>query len=313
MSGSNPQQQADAFLQQQREHHAKQQAMHQQQMLQKLNELKAQYISEYSMPLTYPAKVETLANDDTEDDGDSDDSNASTTPQAVTKKLRSDVDFINARLIEAGLPLGGGIPNNVTNTANPTMTTTLSKHNEAVSRFVNDLQGTGCYDAVQVYFGNSTQQQQQQAENSNNNNNNNTVDVTVKLKEKNWYKLYIGGGVNSDDLSSLGDVGNNNNNNIISNESLNKLQFETSASLLNITGYADVSTASYSVDPSGASSFKFMHDRPLCSYLPKSSVLYEWLMPSDPRLLIESSSNDERQENNNNNSDNNTNDISNNS
>eukprot|EP00956_Cyclotella_meneghiniana_P016777 scaffold26777_cov50-Cyclotella_meneghiniana.AAC.1 len=300
--GSSPQQQADAFLQQQREHHAKQQAMHQQQLLQKLNELKAQYISEYSMPLTYPAKVETLTNDDTEDN-DSDGS-ASTTPQAVTK-LRSDVDFINARLLEAGLPLGGGIPNNVTNTANPMMTT-LSKHNEAVSRFVNDLQGTGCYDAVQVYFGPTTTQQQQ-AENSNNNNNNNnnnnTVDVTVKLKEKNWYKLYIGGGVNSDDLSSLGDVGNNNN--IISNESLNKLQFETSASLLNITGYADVSTASYSVDPSGASSFKFMHDRPLCSYLPKGSVLYELLMPSDPRLLIESSSNNERQENNNNNNNNN--------
>ena len=192
--GSNPQQQADAFLQQQREHHAKQQDMHQQQMVQKLNELKAQYISEYSMPLTYPAKVETLANDDTEDDGDSDDSNAAT--RSVTKKLRSDVDFINARLIEAGLPLGGGIPNSVTNGDNPTMST-LSKHNEAVSRFVNDLQGTGCYDAVQVYFGNSTQQQQ--ADNSNNNNN--TVDVTVKLKEKNWYKLYIGGGVNSDDLS----------------------------------------------------------------------------------------------------------------
>lgn len=245
--------------------------MRQQQILQKLNELKAQYISDYTMPLNYPAQVKTLNDGDTNDES---------TAQVT---LRSDVDFINARLLEAGLPLGGVIPNTTASThVNPM---TLSKHNEAASRFINDLQGTGCYDAVQVYFGNSTQQED--------NDNNNTVDVTVKLKEKNWYKLYVGGGVNSDDLSSLGDGGGGNN--ILSNESLNKLQFETSASLLNITGFADVSTASYSVDPTGASSFKFIHDRPLCSWLPKNSSLYEFLMPRDPTLIDPN----ERQEENN--------------
>lgn len=247
----------DPFLQHQRQQQARLQAKRQQQMLQKLNELKAQYVSEYSMPLNHPARVEALDDDDTK----------------IKSRLRSDRDFINSRLLEAGLPLGGGVPD-VTPTSHSQMT--LSGHSEAVTRFVNDLEGTGCYDAVQVYFGNNDSAEEQ-ADSS--------FDVTVKLKEKNWYKLYIGGGVNSDDLSSLGDGGRMGALGVQGAGALPKVQFETSASLLNITGFADVSTASYSVDQTGSSSFKFMHDRPLCSWLPKHSSFYEWLMPRDPSTV----------------------------
>ena len=227
-------------------------------MLQKLNELKAQYISEYLMPLNHPANVEVL-----------DDDSANNEKRA---KLRSNSDFINARLLEAGLPLGGGLPE-ITPTSSSKLT--LSQHSEAISRFVHDLEGTGCYDAIQVYLGHNTNTPEHI---------DSIFDVTVKLKEKNWYKLYIGGGVNSEDLSSLGNGGANAFGGELTG-GLPKLQFETSASLLNVTGFADVSTASYSVDQTGASSFKFMHDRPLCSWFPRHSGLYEWLMPRDPSTV----------------------------
>lgn len=258
---SNGQSQSDdPFLQQQRQQHAKLHAKRQQQMAQRLNEFKAQYVAEYKMHLSYPAQLEAL-----DDDND-----------GVTKsKLRSDRDFINARLLEARLPLGGGVPD-VTPTSPSQMT--LFEHSEAATRFVHDLEGTGCYDTVQVFLGNST--------NGEGGQNGNAIDVTVKLKEKNWYKLYVGGGVNSEDLSSLGDGGDAGGLGSLGvGGSLPKLQFETSASLLNITGFADVSTASYSVDQTGASSFKFIHDRPLCAWLPKQNAFYEWLMPRDPSLI----------------------------
>jgi hypothetical protein len=264
MNNNATQRQAmDPFLQRQRQQQAQLQAMRQQQMIQKLNELNAQYVSDYSMPLNYPAHVESVDND-TSDNSER------------PKKLRSNKRFINARLLEAGLPLGGGIPD-VTPTALGQMT--LSRHSEAVTRFVHDLEGTGCYDAVQVYFGNNNNETADV---------DNTFDVTVKLKEKNWYKLYIGGGVNSEDLSSLGDSTGGSISGlggVSGTGGLPKLQFETSASLLNITGFADVSTASYSVDQTGTSSFKFMHDRPLCSWFPEHSSIYEWLVPQDPSLI----------------------------
>lgn len=261
------------------------QAQREQQMREKLQQLKAEYVSAYSLPLNYPAKVTGIAED--EDDHDYN--------KAKNATIRTSKDFINARLLEAGLPLGGGAPSKLT----------LGDHSTKVQRFINDLEGTGCYDSVQVHIGN------EQDSSYNNNNTDSSseqqnqqhiplemFDVTVRLKEKRWYKIYIGGGVNSEDLSSLGASGASGSafgGTGVALGSLPKLQFETSASLLNLSGYADVSTALYSVDQTGASSFKFTHDRPLCSWLPKHSQMYDWLMPRDPRLV-----NDDEQENTNN-------------
>ena len=236
----------------------------QQQMMEKLNQLKAQYVSDYSLPLNYPANVTSLL--DASDDNTSD---ASKSKQNEPSLLRTDQDFINARLLEAGVPLGGGVPD-LTPTSQSKMT--ITDHDASIARFIHDLEGTGCYDAVQVYLGNnnevSTSGNQDDGATSTD-----SFDVTVRLKEKKWYKLYIGGGVNSEDLSSFG--GTSGMGNTLGGPGgaalgiLPKLQFETSASLLNLTGFADVSTALYSVDQTGASSFKFTHDRPLCSWLPK--------------------------------------------
>ncbi|KAL7498723.1 hypothetical protein ACHAWT_008082 [Skeletonema menzelii] len=249
------------------------QLQREQKMREKMQQLKAEYLSAYSLPLNYPAKVTSITDDD---GGSSNKSNDS---------IRTSSDFINARLLEAGLPMGGG--------QSPSKLT-LGDHSVAVQRFINDLEGTGCYDSVQVHIGNdqdtrinndddvSPEQQQSAYE---------MFDVTVRLKEKRWYKIYIGGGVNSEDLSSLGTSGGMSSGNAfgggagIALGALPKLQFESSISASNLSGFADISTALYSVDQTGASSFKFTHDRPLCSWLPKHSSLYDWLMPQDPRLV----------------------------
>ncbi len=53
--------------------------------------------------------------------------------------------------------------------------------------------------------------------------------------------------------------------------------------VLNLTGFAGVSSASYSVDQTGYSTFRFVRDRPPCSYPSRESAVYRWLMPLDPR------------------------------
>ena len=243
-----------------------------QKMREKLQQLKAEYLSAYSLSLNYPSKVTTVL-DDEDDTGSNKSKNDS---------MRTSKDFINARLLEAGLPLGGGAPSKLT----------LGDHSVAAQRFISDLEGTGCYDSVQVHIGNdqdssinndSSEQQQSAYE---------MFDVTVRLKEKRWYKIYVGGGVNSEDLSSLGTSGGAaSSGNAFGGGAgaafgaLPKLQFESSVSASNLSGFADMSTALYSVDQTGASSLKFTHDRPLCSWLPKHSKLYDWLMPPDPRVV----------------------------
>ncbi len=227
--------------------------------------------------------------------------------------VRTSSEFINARLLEAGLPLSGSSKTTL-KTSPPS---SLAKHSVAVGKFIRDLEGTGCYDAVQIHLDRTTTATTSTSSNNSNNNNNissgqheqqaqsppeeddsssSTCNVTVKLREKKWYKLYIGGGANSDYNdptssspffgSSLG--GNNSSDNTTTANNIStffpKLQFETSASLLNLSGFADMSTASYIVDQTGNSSFKLVHDRPLFSLLSGSEknngVLYRWLMPN---------------------------------
>lgn len=251
------------------------QQQREQKMIEKLQQIKAEYVSAYSLPLNYPAKLSNVLDDDYDD-------NENENSKSKNAVIRTSKDFINARLLEAGLPIGGG-------GAHPSKLT-LGDYSVNVQRFINDLEGTGCYDSVQVHIGNNDQDSNINNTQKNEQQKIEMFDVTVRLKEKKWYKIYIGGGVNSEDLSSLGAssgaAGNAFGGGAGSAASLvPKLQFETSASLLNLTGYADVSTALYSIDQTGASSFKFTHDRPLCSWLPKKSKLYDWLMPQDPWLV----------------------------
>ena len=254
---------------------------HREHLLEELQRRKAEYVAGYDLPLNYPAGVSPAA-ETTNDDG-----------KEAAARLRTSSQFVNARLLEAGLPLGlGPSPND--HGATPA---SLERQSVSVGRFVRDLEGTGCYDAVQVHIGHSAsaQNNDDDGDSDDRQRSPSDYDVTVKLREKKWYKLYVGGGVNSDDLSSMGGASGNSFGSLGGGGAtgaalsvLPKLQFETSASLLNLTGFADVSSASYSVDQTGSSTFRFVHDRPLCSYLSRESAAYRWLMPQDPRAVSDS-------------------------
>mmetsp|Transcript_28158 Transcript_28158/g.59464 ORF Transcript_28158/g.59464 Transcript_28158/m.59464 type:complete len:693 (+) Transcript_28158:43-2121(+) len=266
---------------------------HRQQLMAELQQRKAEYVSTYDLPLDYPAKV-VAAGANREDDAQSKGGNGE------SPRLRTSPDFINARLLEAGVPLGR-LPSSAStdaSTSSSSPSSSLAEHGMSVERFIKDLEGTGCYDSVQVHIGPSTKSNAD-AENGEDQTSMQQYDATVHLREKKWYKLYIGGGVNSEDLSSLGSAtggGSAFGGGGAAGAALSvlpKLQFETSASLLNLTGFADVSSASYSVDQTGSTSFRFVHDRPLCSYFAKGSGLYSYLMPEDPRNLNAQSGEDD--------------------
>ena len=78
---------------------------------------KARYYSNYELPLAYPSRV-------VSDDGVGVD---------ATTTLRTSSDFVNARLLEAGLRLLG---KNGTSSF-------LTSHADSINRFVRDLEGTG--------------------------------------------------------------------------------------------------------------------------------------------------------------------------
>ena len=101
---------------------------------------KANYYSNYELPLTYPARI--VVDDD---ENDNDDTDATKSNQ---KTLRTSSDFVNARLLEASLPLGGGRRRNGDKTIS-----SLSFHAESMNRFVRVLEGSGCYDSVCVGIG----------------------------------------------------------------------------------------------------------------------------------------------------------------
>ena len=271
---------ANTRAQQQQHYHHQQQQYIRQRLLEQIQQRRAEYVSSYELPLNYPANVLPIT---TDNDGES--NHASTTTN--NKKLRTSSDFINARLLEAGVPLGS------TETSS---SSSLADHSVSINRFIKDIEGTGCYDAVQLHLSHHNNSNQSSSQSSaaaasaqsqqQSSPYNNLYDISVKLKEKKWYKLYIGGGVNSDDLSSIGssaNIGNSGGANGLLGSKL--LQFETSATLLNLTGYTDISSLSYIVDQTGSASFKFIHDRPLISYLNTDNVLRQWLLPPDPRAI----------------------------
>ena len=134
---------------------------------------------------------------------------------------------------------------------------------QSLNEFVQDLQSTNCYDSVQVLLGHDN------SKNSFDGNTTSTSTSTITpkqlnivLKEKNWYKLYIGGGVKHDHISTPGSSG-----------TFPKLQFESTASLINLTGMTDMTQFSYTVDQTSTPTISMTHTRPLYSmFSPDSSI-----------------------------------------
>jgi len=190
----------------------------QEQLQRQMQEKFAEHVSEFPISIEFPAKVQS----------------ATETP------VRTDMDLIQHRLLEANVSFD-----------DPQKIGDLT---EAISDFISSMERSGCYNAVQVKIGESSEANKEALE--------------VVLNEKRWYRLYIGGGLKQESLETFGE------------SSLPKVQFETSGGLLNLTGHLDTTTVQYAVDQTSASTLSFIHERPLYSLLAKQSPYYDAIMTS---------------------------------
>jgi outer membrane protein assembly factor BamA len=224
----------------------------QQERLQALSEKLSQYVQNFPIRLGFPANVygikpssqiqqQQQTTTTAEDIG-----NEEPNYTKDNVPLRTSSDFINYRLLDTGIDFISGDP------------TSLSTLTESLQDFVKDLENTGCYESVQVILG--RQQRKEYPSTSSSTSSKLTRELDVVLQEKNWYKLYIGGGIKQDyhqacSASSSG-MG-----------MIPKMQFETSASLINLTGETDVTQLYYSLDQTSTPSLSLQHTRPLYSLL----------------------------------------------
>jgi len=205
-------------------------------LMNKLNK----HIAEYPIRLQFPANI--ASSEDVPD---------SPTPAepADSNNLRTSHDFVQHRLLESGMLYDEYAPN-----GQP-----LGNISFCANSFVNDMLDTGCYDNVVVSIDKSPDQADPPEEEKEEVQN---AELNVILKEKNWYKLYVGGGfkqgvstgVEGVQSSRLGDGG-----------MFPTVQFEATGSLVNIRGYTDITTMSYTLDQNNIASMRCTHDSPLFS------------------------------------------------
>ena len=178
----------------------------------------AEHVAEFPVHIEFPAQV----------------------LSATESPIRTNTDLVQHRLLEAGVLF-----------EDPQKVGDIT---EAISDFINIMNRSGCYNAVQVKIGESSQEDKQM--------------LQVVLNEKRWYRLYIGGGLKQSNLETFGE------------SSFPKVQFETSGGLLNLTGHLDTTSLQYAVDQTSATTLSFIHERPLYSILTKYGPLYNAIMTS---------------------------------
>lgn len=220
-----------------------------------------EFVNRYGLNLLFPAKISSKVHPDDDDDDE----------KGLLKKnkraVKTNKDLLNARLLENGFLFQD--------------LQTLPELQLPVSQIVDNLMRTGCFNSVQVEIGlnengtnnadetattsssNEQQQQQQQFPH--------TLELIVD--EKNWYSLYIGGGLKHDSIEES--LQQTTNGNI---SKLPMAQFETSASLLNLTGYLDMTQFRYTIDQSTSSSFLLTHERPLYSWIGDDTPLGDYIL-----------------------------------
>ena len=209
-----------------------------------------EFVSRYVLNLQFPAKVVSKVN-----------------PKTPNKQhLKTDGDLINARLLENGILFED--------------LQTLPQIQMGVAQVVDNLMRTGCYESVQVEIGEasatdtsspvtagSSEEQESKHE------------LSVKLCEKNWYSLYIGGGIKQDGMNmeeTLGSMGTMSTGNI--GGAFPKVQFECSASFPNWTGYLDYTTLKYTIDQTSTSTLLLSHEKPLYAWIGDTTALGEFVL-----------------------------------
>ena len=164
---------------------------------------------------------------------------ATVTTTSPDKKLRTNVELVQHRLLEAGVLFDDAQQ--------------VEDVTTCLSTFINNMNQSGCFNAVQVSLDDHDEEGMSK--------------LRVMLNEKNWYRLYIGGGLKQDGIyQSAGDG------------ILPKVQFETSGSLMNIGGHLDKTSLSYTVDQTAEASLTLSHERPLYSIFAENSTFYHTLL-----------------------------------
>mmetsp|Transcript_43332 Transcript_43332/g.49051 ORF Transcript_43332/g.49051 Transcript_43332/m.49051 type:complete len:584 (-) Transcript_43332:16-1767(-) len=205
------------------------------------------FVQRYGLNVLFPANVISKGND----------------LDGKKKSIRTDKDLINARLLENGI-LFEDIQQ-------------IPQIQKGVAQAIENLMRTQAFKSVQIELD------------TNNNNkfndhiSNNDINIdsqqspisssieytedhphklNVILDEKNWYSLYIGGGMKHEGMEEA----------MNSSMKLPKAQFETSLTLTNLTGFLDRSFLQYTVDQTANSRVVLSHERPLYSWFPENSV-----------------------------------------
>lgn len=228
------------------------------------------HVQSYPIQLLFPATVSPLLQDKDDDVKDKQKDGESKSPT-----LRTSSDFINNRLLDtSGLGFSSGEDENDNEQKQSTTTTdteslSLSETFEALNDFVKDLQSTNCYDSVQVILGNTKNGSING--DAGDEKDNGPKKLNIVLGEKNWYNLYVGAGVKHDNIvSSTG-----------ATASFPKVQFESSASLINLSGLTDMTQCSYTIDQTSTPTLSLTHSRPLYSLFNPNSAIGDAILQMD--------------------------------
>ncbi|KAL3913651.1 MAG: hypothetical protein SGILL_006403 [Bacillariaceae sp.] len=218
------------------------------------------FVNRYGLNLLFPAQVIPKDTD--------------SSSNKTTKSIKTNKDLINARLLENGILFED--------------LQSLPQLQEGVAQSVDNLMRTQAFHSVQIeidknpgYVGSG--RNISGVENSDNETENTIpiiqqqLDTTaddysathphllkVILDEKNWYSLYIGGGIKHEGMEEAMSS---------SGSKLPKAQFETSVTFPNLTGYLDRTLFQYTVDQTTTSRFLLSHERPLYSWFPEDSAI----------------------------------------
>ena len=200
--------------------------------LEALSERLSNYVQSYPIKLIFPANVFGIKQPS--EIAVSSDGQTSSNYKDENVPLRTSSDFINFRLMDTDIDFASN------------ETTPMSNVTESLQGFVSDLEKTGCYESVQVVLGRPKNEPSISE----------SRHLDVILQENNWYKIYVGGGIKQDNMSAISSSG-----------MIPKVQFETSASLINLGGETDITQLNYSLDQTSTPSLSLHHTRPLYSLL----------------------------------------------
>ncbi|CAJ1956658.1 unnamed protein product [Cylindrotheca closterium] len=185
----------------------------------------AEFVNSYGLNILFPAAVK---------------------PKDPSKKLKTNKDLINARLLENGLLFEDS--------------QSLPQIQMGVAQVVDNLEKTKCFHSVHLEVTKNEDESSSKEY---------PHQLEVQLDEKNLYSFYIGGGFKHEGLEE----GLNNNG-----TKLPKAQFEVSATLPNLTGFLDSTRFQYTVDQTSTSSFLLSHERPLYAWLGDDTALGEYIL-----------------------------------